>query len=99
MDSDTLQVDWAAGEVADGEMRIPATFEGLSGMLVLPEGEMLVASEAADDEVLIAFGGMIGWIADAVQAAFARGALVKADDSFRMLIAAGDFSLAAPTIN
>ncbi|WP_434405293.1 hypothetical protein [Sphingobium sp. DN12] len=99
MDSDTLQVDWAAGEVADGEMRIPATFEGLSGMLILSEGEMLAATKAADDEVLIAFGGMIGWIADAAQKAFARGALVQVDGSFLMLIAAEDFSLTRPTIN
>jgi hypothetical protein len=99
MDSDTLQVDWAAGEVADGEMRIPATFAGLSGFLILPEHEMLAATEAADDEVLVAFGGMIGWIADAAQTAFARGALVKADDEFRMLISAGDFSLSRPSIN
>lgn len=99
MDNQPLQIDWTAGEVVDGEMRIPATFEGLSGMLVLPEGEMLAATEGADDEVLVAFGGMIGWIADAAEKAFARGALVEADGSFRMLIAAGDFSLAAPTIN
>lgn len=99
MESESLQVDWAAGEVADGEMRIPATFEGLTGLLILPEYEMLAASEAADDEVLVAYGGMIGWIADAAEKAFARGALVEADGSFRMLIAAGDFSLAAPTIN
>lgn len=99
MESESLQVDWAAGEVVDGEMRIPASFEGLSGFLILPEAEMLAASEAADDEVLIAHAGMIGWIADAAQKAFARGALVEADGSFRMLIAAGDFSLRVPTIN
>ena len=99
MESDTLQIDWTAGVVADGEMRIRASFEGLSGFLILLEHEMLAASEAADDEVLVAYGGMIGWIADAAQNAFSRGALVKADDEFRMLIAAGDFSLAAPTIN
>ncbi|ATI80851.1 hypothetical protein [Sphingobium yanoikuyae] len=99
MDSDTLQIDWAAGEVADGEMRIPATFEGLRGVLILAEHEMLAASEAADDEVLVAYGGMIGWIADAAEKAFARGALVQADGSFRMLIVASDFSLSRPTIN
>lgn len=99
MDSDTLQVDWAAGEVADGEMRIPATFSGLSGVLVLPEREMLAASEIADDEVLTGYGGMIGWIADAAEKAFARGALVEVDQRFRMLIIRADFSLSPPTIN
>lgn len=96
MDSDSLVIDWAAGEVVQGELRFPATFDGDSGCVILPEGEMLAASNEADDGVLVAFGGLVGWIADAAQKAFVRNALVKAEGSFLMLIKSADFSLAVP---
>ncbi|QJR01966.1 hypothetical protein HH800_06985 [Sphingobium yanoikuyae] len=99
MDNPSLQIDWAAGKVVNGEMLIPATFGDLTGALILPEHEMLAASEAADDEVLVAYGGMIGWIADAAEKALARGALVEVEQRFRMLISRADFSVSRPSIN
>ncbi len=97
MDIDSLEVDWAAGKVVHGELRFPAMFEGAAGWVVLPPDEMLAASNEADDGVLVAFGGLIGWIADAAQKAFARNALVKADESFQMLIIGEDFTFSVPS--
>lgn len=95
MDSDSLAIDWAAGEVTNGELRFPAIFDGDSGWVILLESEMQAASEEADDGVLVAFGGLVGWIADAANKAFARSAMVRAEESFQMLIMRKDFSLTA----
>ncbi len=95
MDSDSLAIDWAAGEVTNGELRFPAIFDGDSGWVILLESEMQAASEEADDGVLVAFGGLVGWIVDAANKAFARSAMVRAEESFQMLIMRKDFSLTA----
>jgi|GEM_PF-1560154 len=97
MDGDTFQVDWALGAVVRGDLRFPATVKGCSGLVIVPEGEMLAATEKAEDNVLIAFGGLIGWIAEAAQNAFARNASGKWDEGFHMLIACEDFSFARPS--
>lgn len=93
MFGDSLKVVWASGEVVQGELRFPAMFERISGWVILPADEMLAASSLAGDSVLIAFGGLIGWIADAAQNALARNALVKAGTRFELLIRNDDFSL------
>ncbi|MEK7454088.1 MAG: hypothetical protein AABZ76_04130 [Pseudomonadota bacterium] len=97
MDIDSLKVDWKAGRVVEEELRFPAIFEDTAGWVILLPNEMLAASSKAEDDVLIAFGGLIGWIADAAQKAFARNDLVKYDDGFEMQIIADDFSFSVPS--